>query len=518
MTSIPYAPGLELGQIVVQKRIDQLMEIAEIQKPLDRANDKFNSMALMVYKYSAILDQMVAMGVEGEGLMELKNEMQAVKKEMALSAFDLVKQTMITEQKKFNLKMKHAQTAISISVESPVDFANSPVIKFQSSFNTFKFDIQFVRNEMNDQSSSTHASNVTTKLHASARAVDPTSPDGPTMYSGSLSVGVSKLANQAETAEYHDVDSTIIITASATHAQADILDPLILHPVKALDCWNAMFPEDQLKTDPQSVLKAALGGEDEKGGSEQDKNKDNAITLISGCTKGSSFIGYVHIFKSEKTTSFQSSESLAASLSQSISRQSFISALGVSSSFSDTASETTKNLLSSSQVSNSCSFVITGCCPSIESNTVETTVKTLQPSAEEVMKQLGAIAAETSGKVKPEPERSLLGDMINLATGKKGGQHIAMNNEYLTNVVSALGEHDKRQNQVIDINSMWTAFTDYIAQCKQGDIGVPINFFLKRVDKPAVAKNYIRTFYPNGATGEDAARGAFGVAPKEADQ
>ena len=95
-----------------------------------------------------------------------------------------------------------------------------------------------------------------------------------------------------------------------------------------------------------------------------------------------------------------------------------------------------------------------------------------------------------------------------------GNSFIELNNEHLTNAVSALGDETRITNQVIDTNSMMTAFQDYVNKCIEGNCGVPINFFLKELTKPQIAKIYIRKFYPNGATNrKDAMKGQLGQEP-----
>ena len=50
MTSIPFDPGLVLGNIVEMTRIAELEEVAELQEPINVANDKLNSLILSQYK------------------------------------------------------------------------------------------------------------------------------------------------------------------------------------------------------------------------------------------------------------------------------------------------------------------------------------------------------------------------------------------------------------------------------------------------------------------------------------
>ena len=39
-----------------------------------------------------------------------------------------------------------------------------------------------------------------------------------------------------------------------------------------------------------------------------------------------------------------------------------------------------------------------------------------------------------------------------------------------------------------------TAFDSYVNQAKQGTSGVPINFFVRHIDKPMIAKAWLKKF------------------------
>jgi hypothetical protein len=77
-----------------------------------------------------------------------------------------------------------------------------------------------------------------------------------------------------------------------------------------------------------------------------------------------------------------------------------------------------------------------------------------------------------------------------------------LNNSYVTNVVSSLGEYDNKNNKVIDTNSMMTAFDDYVQKAIQGECGVPINFFLKPITSRQLAEAWLYKFYPGEFIGE----------------
>lgn len=79
---------------------------------------------------------------------------------------------------------------------------------------------------------------------------------------------------------------------------------------------------------------------------------------------------------------------------------------------------------------------------------------------------------------------------------KSGAQFIALNNGYIKEVVSNLSEVENKDNQMIDVNSLMTAFDDYVVKAAAGDAGVPINFFIKSISKAQIAKAWMKKFSP----------------------
>jgi len=225
------------------------------------------------------------------------------------------------------------------------------------------------------------------------------------------------------------------------------------------------------------------------------KDSDAAgMFLLSGATYGSSFVGLVHILQDEKSNSSQSSSSLAASMSASITEnlwlENYSGKFGLDSSFADNI----KSLLSTSNLQSHASVIAMGLIPSIVSNTISTTVQNLKPDPKDVMSQLAAIQGASDTQV------NTMGSDAEKA--KAGESFMQLNNSYVTNVVSSLGSYDNANNKVIDTNSMMTAFDDYIQKAIAGECGVPINFFLKAITSRQLAEAWLYKFYPGEFIGE----------------
>mmetsp|Transcript_12090 Transcript_12090/g.18649 ORF Transcript_12090/g.18649 Transcript_12090/m.18649 type:complete len:505 (+) Transcript_12090:127-1641(+) len=494
MASIPYDPTLVLGNIVDLERIEVLMQQAEAQKPQVQANDKLNTLLLSSYKMEMIYNQMISMGVSREVLVELSEEKEKLKEDMADAAIELGEATIEAEEAVAQIKMAAAQQKIGLYVESPLNYQQSKVKKFPLSFDSLKFDVQYFRREENEDKNNAHSQSMSRYVGATMSALGVTA-------SASASIATQKMSQSAMSR--HDIEGTIVITASCTHQQADIMTPTVLNPKKALKAWNATFPKDKLKTDPSAMFDAATA---------PSVSDENVIHLLSGCTKGSSFVGYVHIHQIEQTESSQEAESLASSIETSVKASMGIAAMSGSYGLDASTSNNAKSLLSTSQVENQCSFVVMGCIPTIECDKITTTVEHLTPDAQEVMGQLAALQGDKDAGGDDGGMDGAVGE------GKKGAQFQKLNNAHLDNAVSAVAKYQNDQNSVISTNTMMTAFEDYLKKCMdpspENSCGIPINFYIKEINKADVAKCYIQSYYPNGASTKQALRGQLGQKPE----
>eukprot|EP00547_Thalassionema_nitzschioides_P008766 CAMPEP_0194226854 /NCGR_PEP_ID=MMETSP0156-20130528/42558_1 /TAXON_ID=33649 /ORGANISM="Thalassionema nitzschioides, Strain L26-B" /LENGTH=499 /DNA_ID=CAMNT_0038959319 /DNA_START=43 /DNA_END=1542 /DNA_ORIENTATION=- len=478
-TSIPYDPSLALGNVCDPEKIEFLEQIAEAQLPQDLAQDSLNSMILSIRNLEAIMAEMINMEVDESDLENLQGEITKLKSEMSKAAVDLGTATISTTNAVRELKAQQGQKKISSTVSSPLNWESSTIKPLPLSSDSMNFDVQYFRNEINEQGQSSMASSVSEFVKRNMQGAS----DRTTSRNEATSAHETATSQNSN----HSIEGVIVITANCTHKQAQVIDPFNLEPMKAISSWNAMHPGDAIETQPEKIFEYAM----DPAAREEDKNK---MHIVSGATYGSSFIGMVFIKQIEKTDSTQSSEALAETM-----RKSFNNILatreqagdfGVGTEFAKAA----KSIASSSELENHATMITRGIIPNIASQTVKTTVMNLKPDPTEIMAQLGAIQGSSNAVANESMEA--------MATkAKEGQQFIKLNSEYLTGAISALGAYDHENNQVIDMNSVMTAFTDYVQKAMSGEgVGVPINFYLRDIYKADIAIAYISKYYPNGAT------------------
>ena len=120
---------------------------------------------------------------------------------------------------------------------------------------------------------------------------------------------------------------------------------------------------------------------------------------------------------------------------------------------------------------------------------ITTSISSLKPDAKEVMSQLAEIQTATDGEVNSTTEKA--------SAARAGQQFMELNNSYLKNAVSTVATEQNKDNKVIDLNSLMTAFDDYVVKAgSDTSCGVPINFFIREITKADIAKAYLKKYSP----------------------
>eukprot|EP00548_Thalassiothrix_antarctica_P014279 CAMPEP_0194169958 /NCGR_PEP_ID=MMETSP0154-20130528/4612_1 /TAXON_ID=1049557 /ORGANISM="Thalassiothrix antarctica, Strain L6-D1" /LENGTH=497 /DNA_ID=CAMNT_0038881583 /DNA_START=129 /DNA_END=1622 /DNA_ORIENTATION=- len=497
MSSIPYDPSLILGQIVDVERLENLRLLAEKQKPLDLAFEMMNNVIMTRYKMKMIQTEMENLGVESYKMRSFNRELDKVEDKIAASAIKYAQVALKVAKDVELVRNQMQQTKVEMSCESPIDFTRSDVTQFPLSFDSLKFDVQYVRNEENKQGSKSHAAQISSM-----------SSDSSSNWFGSKSLAKSESEHNMTTSQTqnHDIEGTVVITAKATHKNADIISPFVIDPIIAVQSWNYMYPDDAIQTDPTNIMLAALDDYKTK------PSEKTSMEIISGCSKGSSFTGFVHVLQQESSSSDETAESFAEGIKSAQETDAWVSAssggYGQSKSFAKSA----QKMMSSSALTSHCSLICRGIIPSIVSNSVTTTIQQMDLDPAKIMDQLATIQDASNSGVNSSIESQS-------EEGKRGAQFMSLNSEYMTNAVTSIAEVENDNNKVIDTGSLMTAFEDFVDKAMNGDCGIPINFFLKRLTKNDIARAYIRKFYPSGVTsGKAAIRGGLGQEPAEEEE
>mmetsp|Transcript_9232 Transcript_9232/g.10537 ORF Transcript_9232/g.10537 Transcript_9232/m.10537 type:complete len:504 (-) Transcript_9232:144-1655(-) len=502
MTSIPYDRTLVMGNLVSLQKIKNLMDVAECEKPQLLAEERMQALMLSNYKMKTISLEMENMNVPAEDLEMLNGELRRLKSSVSKAAISLARETIACQNRMFDVLDQQGQKRIGFGVESPMDYSLSKVSQFPLASDTMNFDVQYFSVESRKDSVSAHTSTVTSHIHAKVGA-------GIKVDAGmAMDVRNTMMSQSSQ----HSLEGTIVITADCNHRQADIIAPLILDPKKSVESWNMSFPLDRLHTDPVSMYGAALPPNDsELEKFAEDFFGQNAMYLLSGCTRGSSFVGFVHILKREGTNSSETASIVAGEMKVAIERNMALASMSGSFGLGGSVGQSLKNLISTSKIENHCSLVTRGVLPNIAATEMETVIRTLKPNPQEIMEQLSAINNASGMAVESDSSKGFQ-EMGSAA--RTGQQFQQLNSDFAQKTIGTIKEINTKDNKVIDANSLMNALTDYINKAQAGACGVPIAFFVKRVTKREVAASYINKYYPNGASlQKDAITGQLGAEP-----
>lgn len=466
-SSIPYDPSLVLGSIVSLEKLDNIEQISSAQAPADAAEDEMNSLISLKRSIDMTIQEMINMKIDTSDLI---TESEQVGKDLQAAAVAYAKAKIKAEKDIQPLKAKIR--SVNSSVESPIDYNRTGIKKMPLAADSLKLNVQYFSVDENEQKSGTHAATIQSFV------------SGEVSYFGDSFKAQASSAVQSQVNSQmsrHDIAGTLVIAITCTHKDAVLLAPFILNIDKAIKVWNKVHADDMIKTDSYSSISQTAAKADTKD--------EKSLTLISGATYGSSFIGMVHVLNTTDTKASEKMYSVASTLQGQFEVggwfESVKGGFGVDSSFSNDA----KNLLSTQNISSHCTLVSMGSIPSIKSNEVKLGVQGFaQFDGADAMKSLQKIqnaTASDNNSVKQAAEAA-----------RTGQQMMALQTSKIEPALSALAKIDDGNNKMLDINSLMDAMEDYINKCLSGNIGVPINYYLKPITKSQLAEMWMSKYYP----------------------
>lgn len=502
-TSIPYDPSLALGNIVEPNALTNLVEISSLLAPIDSAQETMNSFISMRQSLDMTINELTNMNIDDRPLIAKREE---VNKALSKAATDYA--TIRVEQETKIQPLRAKMRTVNASLESPIDYLRTRTKTMPLSSDSLKMDAQYFSFDENKQVAKNTVSDI--KDFVTASVSGSAGPfgflTGGTFGSASFAMGKSAASQVNQQLQTHNIAGTLVITASCTHRDALVLAPFILDVDKAIHIWNRMFPSDKdkiLVKSPSEIARIAA---------EEGTSQELSFSILSGATYGSSFVGMVHVLRSEETLTSQRMESVATSLQTAAQAGNWYSAQSGGFGLDSTFANDIKNMLSTSNINSHVSLLSMGFIPTIKSNAVAQGVKEFADfSPDKMMEKLATLANYTMS------EKSTVGESA--AAARAGGQLQAMQKGTVTSVLSGLADIEKTSNQMLDINSMMLAFDDYVTRAgaaKDGTFGVPINYYLKPITRSQLAQMWMSKYFPNkymSISGDDSPRPGAAPAP-----
>lgn len=466
-STIPFDPSIVLGNIVDPMKLDQLNRIAEKQAPIDAAENNMNSLIAFKRSIDMTISELANMSIDTS---ELSQQSAEIKEEILQAAKEYAQAKL---QGKKDIQQIQTEPIVNASWESPLDYNRTAIKKMPLSSDSMNMNVQYFSFDQNSQDSKTQSKSIQDFISSEFKFLG-----------DDFSEQASKAAASQINSQYsrHDISGTLVIAVSCTHKDAALLAPCVIDVDKAIRVWNRMYSGDPLKTDdPVNMMNTAR---------EAGTEKEQAMTIVSGATYGSSFVGMVHILNTQSTMSAERVNAITESIQSQLKVESWLSNFTGGIGLSEQFAESVKSLLSMQEISTHCTLTTHGSIPSIKSNQVKMAVKEFTSfdgkSAMDDLAGLQNAIATDKDSVDASAESARLGN-----------QMVALKNAHVNGVLSSLNEIDDGNNKIIDVNSMMTALEDYIDKALGGEIGMPINYYLKPITKSQLAQMWVDKYFPD---------------------
>lgn len=480
-STIPYDPALALGNLVSLDRLDVLEQIATAQAPADAAEDTLNSLIAAKRSLDMTSQELAGMGIDTS---DVDSEAVDLGKDVSAAALTFAKAKITAVKSVQPLKAKMA--GIADSVESPVDYNRTQIKQMPLSADSLRMNVQFFTLDENTQASGTHASKIASFVSGQVGVF------GDEFSAQAAGSAASQVNSQVQN---HSISGTLVISVTCTHKDAVLLAPFILDVDKGIRAFNAYYPDAMIKTDSVASM--------EQVAKQANTKDEKALTLLSGATMGSCFIGMVHILNTSNSQNSENMNSIASSLQTQFKVagwfESVSGGFGVNKSFSDDA----KALLSTQNVTSHCALTTIGSIPSIKSNQVKMGVKEFADfdgsSSMAALLKLQGVTQSDQESVSSAADQA-----------RTGKEFMAMKSNQMESALSALSDIDDGANKIIDTNSMMEALDDYVQKCLAGNMGAPVTYYLKRITASQLAEGWMAKYYPNkyiGISVDDSAAG-----------
>ena len=497
--SIPYDPSLELGGIVPEAHIQALEGVSAKQGEVDGALAQLNSFMMLKRKLEMTAAELVSIGIP---VTNLQTRMESVSHEIEEAA------TRYAEVCTANLpeiaRMRASLPGVSEHYESPLDYGRSMIKKLPLSSDSMEMDAQFFTFEATNKHSK-HSKDggpdeaiAAMKSFVSMASMKNLGKDRSEQMASSVASQTTHQMNE------HGLQGTLLISANCTHKSSQMWCPFVLCPDKAVDTWNQIASDGGTLTEIDTTDHEALEAEADATGSSDGPGRES-IRLISGASYGSSFVGMVHILKDKRTKSAKEMYRLASELQVEFELSSWMAMqsgeFGKSKKFSASAEQ----LLSSQRISTHVSLVTVGIIPTIQSQSVQNAAESMMRHSRMPGTQLDDMAVLDAAT---RTARASMTQQVGAA--RIANQLGELKNQAAKSVITALVEHQEAATKMLDIDSLMTAFSDFVNKAASGDVGVPIQFFIRPVTRRQIIKQWVAKY---GADKAD-----LGAAASESDE
>lgn len=467
--SIPsYRTALALGDLADARALDLLHQINAHQMKIDAARDRLNSRMALKRSLAMTVNELVDLGVD---VTTFQAELRELDTSITASATDYLAARVTHEKSIQELEEKLSELDPPDGLESPIDFGASVLKQLPLSSESLKLDSQFFT--FGEQVQDDTMANIERFIRSSTEQLG----------------GRSEEMTRAVTAQvdkqlqHHGISGTLIITVSCTHRLVSVFEPLVIDPDKAIAAWNARYgAEDRIDADPlRPPAREPAATAD---------GAPASLPVIVGASYGSSFVGMVHVLRSESARTGDL-DAWKAQLEERLRVGGWLQGVTGGFGVDEEALQEVKALLADQSISAHVGVVVMGALPSIAANSVATGMSMLAESDDREEQAILSLAGGGKGSastVSSEAEKAVAGArLMNMQQAK------------MRSLLGALSKIDREGNKMLDINSLLQAFEDYIRAISDTSriVGVPIHWRVKKLTKADIVALWRKKYAPD---------------------
>lgn len=473
-SSIPFDhPSLVLGHVVNNELIALLEKLSSHQAKIDAAFEKLNSFISMRRGLSMTITELVGLEIE---TAELGEKIKELNKEVGDAASDYMAIRIENETAMQTVRAQIGALENVSGSESPLELKETSVKYLPLASDSLKMDVQYF----------SYGSNADTQKQA-IMAVEKAVQEGTEKVGDKPSRDMAKEASSQINQQHknHDVSGTLVITASCAHRNTALVEAA-LNIDRAVDIWNHMHVDAGLALDTTDLdaMRAVADTPMASG--------EAAMTLLTGASYGSSFVGMVH-FINKETAKTDVGVDLEKQLQEQIRLGGWLRDAAGGFGVDESMLDNVRKLLSSQSVSIHANLIVLGTLPTITASNLELGVsRFLDGQTKQAVEQNDSVSKHSTGRY-----QSINSSAESAAQGAKV---MAMQGGMMQSLIQGLGKIDQGSNQVVDTNTLMTAFTNYINGVRNADGkgvtgGMPINFLYKKFSRSQLARMWLEKYY-----------------------
>jgi hypothetical protein len=432
-----------------------------LQQQIDAAHDVMNSHMMMRRSLAMTINELSDMKVDTTPLTKKLPDIDQSISEAAKVYLDKKIQNE-TEIQNLRSEMSAMETT---NTESVIDFSGSSYISLPLSVETLNMDSQYFSfgSNMEDDMIANIEKFIRTSTKNIPNVSDKTAKDVST-----------QITNQVQN---HSISGTLIIVASCTHRNIGTFNPLAIDTEKVAQVWNILHPDNPIDL-TQDLTKKKEDGDKE------------SLSIITGASYGSSFVGMVHILKADSKqmgefeklkTEFENKLRIGGWLANST------GGVGVN----ESALGDIRAFLSNQSINCHVSIITTGAIPGIASSELTLSIEKLAKVDKSTMQSALTIGRSeipsTDAQAYEARQKKLL---------------LSIEDARVNQILQGVQHIDQVKNKTLDINSLMDAFTNYIniISGKNGIasgnqiIGAPVSFYVRHLTKGDIVRMHNRKY------------------------